>query len=199
MTVQTISIANDELVVISRKDFDRLMEKAGMLKDRLKLLRQMIPYLSPSAAKSLRTEMKQIASQLASLDAESGGGNGFAMPASVATAAETPESGNNVGTAQHSAQSGVVNLGDSGNQQKQDGSSEPVLPGLGVESSGRTAQDRQLKESVEELKSLYKVVLAALKRKQQSGRGSGHQSVLGPHLRVYAAFPDSAATVTLTV
>jgi ribosome-binding protein aMBF1 (putative translation factor) len=29
--VQTISIANDELVVLSRKDFDRLMEKAGML------------------------------------------------------------------------------------------------------------------------------------------------------------------------
>jgi ribosome-binding protein aMBF1 (putative translation factor) len=31
MTLQTISIANDELVVLSRKDFDRLMEKAGML------------------------------------------------------------------------------------------------------------------------------------------------------------------------
>ena len=31
MTLQTISIANDELVVLSRKDFNRLMEKAGML------------------------------------------------------------------------------------------------------------------------------------------------------------------------
>src|ERR1035437_10199663 len=31
MTLQTISIANDELVVISRKDFNHLMEKAGML------------------------------------------------------------------------------------------------------------------------------------------------------------------------
>lgn len=31
MTLKTISIANDELVVLSRKDFDRLMEKAGML------------------------------------------------------------------------------------------------------------------------------------------------------------------------
>jgi DNA-binding XRE family transcriptional regulator len=31
MTVQTISIANDELIVLSRKDFDHLMEKAGML------------------------------------------------------------------------------------------------------------------------------------------------------------------------
>mgnify|MGYP002868262411 CR=1 FL=1 len=29
--LQTISIANDELVVLSRKDFNRLMEKAGML------------------------------------------------------------------------------------------------------------------------------------------------------------------------
>lgn len=31
MPLQTISIANDELVVLSRKDFDSLMEKAGML------------------------------------------------------------------------------------------------------------------------------------------------------------------------
>lgn len=31
MTPQIISIANDELVVLSRKDFDRLMEKAGLL------------------------------------------------------------------------------------------------------------------------------------------------------------------------
>ncbi len=34
MTLQTISIANDELVVLSRKDFDRLLEKAGMLPSR---------------------------------------------------------------------------------------------------------------------------------------------------------------------
>jgi DNA-binding XRE family transcriptional regulator len=31
MTVRTISIANDELIVLSRKDFDDLMEKAGIL------------------------------------------------------------------------------------------------------------------------------------------------------------------------
>jgi len=31
MTVKALSIANDELVVLSRKDFDHLMEKAGML------------------------------------------------------------------------------------------------------------------------------------------------------------------------
>ncbi|MGD0770930.1 MAG: helix-turn-helix transcriptional regulator [Tepidisphaeraceae bacterium] len=30
-TLQTISIANDELIVLSRKDFNHLMEKAGML------------------------------------------------------------------------------------------------------------------------------------------------------------------------
>lgn len=34
MNLQTISIANDELVVLSRKDFDRLIEKAGMLPTR---------------------------------------------------------------------------------------------------------------------------------------------------------------------
>jgi DNA-binding XRE family transcriptional regulator len=34
MTVRIISIANDELIVLSRKDFDDLMEKAGMLPGR---------------------------------------------------------------------------------------------------------------------------------------------------------------------
>lgn len=31
MTIQTISIANDELIVIARKEFEALMEKAGIL------------------------------------------------------------------------------------------------------------------------------------------------------------------------
>ena len=31
MTIQTISIANDELVVIARREFEELMEKAGVL------------------------------------------------------------------------------------------------------------------------------------------------------------------------
>jgi ribosome-binding protein aMBF1 (putative translation factor) len=34
MTMKAIFIANDELVVLSRRDFDRLMEKAGMLPGR---------------------------------------------------------------------------------------------------------------------------------------------------------------------
>lgn len=176
----------------------RRMEKAGMLKDRLKILRQTIPFLSPSAAKSLKTEMKQIAAQLASLDAESGGGYGNAMPEPVVTSAEMPKPGNDAGTVQSSAQPDVADQGDDGSQQ-QDDSSERVLPGIGVKSGVGNAQDRQLKESVEELKNLYKLVLAALKRKQQSGRGSGQQSALSPHLRVYAAIPDSAATVAVNV
>jgi ribosome-binding protein aMBF1 (putative translation factor) len=36
MTLQTISIANDELTVLSRKDFERLLEKAGLLPRRPK-------------------------------------------------------------------------------------------------------------------------------------------------------------------
>lgn len=34
MIIQTISIANDELVVIARKEFEALMEKAGLLPPR---------------------------------------------------------------------------------------------------------------------------------------------------------------------
>jgi ribosome-binding protein aMBF1 (putative translation factor) len=36
MTIETISIANDELVVVARKDFEALMEKAGVLPSRPK-------------------------------------------------------------------------------------------------------------------------------------------------------------------
>jgi hypothetical protein len=61
------------------------------------------------------------------------------------------------------------------------------------------AKDRQLKETVEELKNLYKAVLAAVKRKQQSGRGSGHHSGQTSHLRVYAVIPDSASSVAVKV
>jgi hypothetical protein len=175
----------------------RRMEKAGMLKDRLKILRQTIPFLSPSAAKSLKSEMKQIASQLASLDAESGGGSGGAMPAPAATAAETAESGTEAGTAQNTTQQGVADRGGDGIQQKQHVSSERVLSVPGEKSGDGNGQDRQLKESVEELKSLYRAVLAALKRKQQAG--SGQQLPFTHHLRVYAAIPDSAATVAVNV
>ena len=177
----------------------RRMEKAQMLKDRLKILRQMIPFLSPSAARSLKAEMKQIASQLASLDAESGGGNGIAMPASAATAAETPGSGNKVGIAQNSAQPDAADQGDDGIQKKLKDSSVPVMSGDGVKRDDSNAQGRQLKESVEELKSLYRSVLAALKRKQQSVHASGQQSPLNPQLRAYAAMPDSTTGVAITV
>ena len=34
MTIQTISIANDELVVMPRREFERLVEKAGLLPKR---------------------------------------------------------------------------------------------------------------------------------------------------------------------
>lgn len=36
MTIHTISIANDELIVIARKEFEALMEKAGILPARPK-------------------------------------------------------------------------------------------------------------------------------------------------------------------
>jgi hypothetical protein len=63
----------------------------------------------------------------------------------------------------------------------------------------RNAEDRQLKETIEELKHLYKAVLAALKRKQQSGRDSGYLSAPNSHLQVYAAISVAANSIEIKV
>jgi hypothetical protein len=172
----------------------RRMEKAGMLKERLKVLRQMIPFLSPTAAKSLKAEMKQIAAQLASLEAGSGGGSGSAMPASAAATIEAPESGTDVEAAANTAQPA-----EKGEGQKQNAPPDSVLQGFGQKNGDSNSEDRQLKEAVEELKNLYKAVLAALKRKQQSGRDNGHLSASAPNLRGYTNIPDTTNRLTVKV
>jgi hypothetical protein len=105
------------------------MEKAAMLKERLKMLRQMIPLLSPSAAKSLKLEMKQIAAQLASLDAGSGGGGGSAIVTREAPAVEKSDSSPGAETAQLAA-APERDKGDSGTLQERHASAPPAKSGL---------------------------------------------------------------------
>jgi hypothetical protein len=174
------------------------MEKAGMLKERLKLLHQLLQFMSPASVKSLKAEMKQIASQLSSLSDETVGGNAGAIFAAAATVDELPKPGSNAETAPGAAEVNEAGPENGGTPQ------EHVLSGSAAQSDGSksgngTAEDRQLKETVEELKSLYRAVLAAMKRKQQSGRGSGQLSGHAAHLRVYADVPDSEGSVAIKV
>jgi hypothetical protein len=172
------------------------MDKAGLLSQRLKMLRQMIPFMSPSAVRSLTAEMKQIAAQLASLGNASGGGNGGVVSSLPAAAVgETPGSGSNVESVAETVQVNGLSNDNGGTRQENRASSDSALQVDGVKSGDSSAEDRQLKEAVEELKNQYRAVLAALKRKLQSGSGqlSGHMS----HLRVYAGMPDGTGSVTI--
>lgn len=172
------------------------MEKAAILKERLKMLRQMIPFMSPSAVKSLNAEMKQIASQLASLSGESGGSGG-AMPEAAAPVSKTVQSGGNAETAPDPAQPDGTEQ-PSGVTRVQLASLVAAVQADGVKNRGGNAEDRQLKETVAELKSLFNAVLAAMKRKQQSGRGSGYRPGHA-QLRVYVDLPYSAGSVGVMV
>lgn len=170
----------------SRKDSDRQqrLEKAAMLKERLKMLRKMIPFISASAAKSILAEMKQIAAQLAALGFGGvGTGNNMAAPEAVSTEAE--ESGEQSEDEQDAAESDGSNSGEKGQQ-----AYSAVLQGLGLKSIGINSGDRQLKETVEELKDLYKAVLAELKRKQLAERRN-RATRLPPHLQAYTGMDGS--------
>ncbi len=174
------------------------MEKAGMLKERLKRLRQMIPYMSPAAAKAAMTEMKQIAAQLASLEGASSGGNGAPLPATTTTAAATPESNSAAQTAQDKVQSNETDLGNSGAQQGHQDVSGSTKQTSGVKSVGGSSEDSQLKEAITELRNLYNIVLAALKRKQ-AVRGGGQMQKTATYLKAYDSIPDISSRVAVKV
>jgi hypothetical protein len=174
------------------------MEKAAMLKERLKMLRQMLPFLSPSAAKSLKSEMKQIAGQIASLSSGSGGGGSITVTTD-APATGTAESAQGAETAQDAGPSLETDQGDNKNQQERYTLSGAGLSGQEVRNDvGVNAEERALRETVTELKALFRGVLEALKRKQQAGRATRNLASASP-LRVYAAMPDSGGRVAINV
>lgn len=177
----------------------RRAEKAAILKERLKILRQMIPFLSPTAAKSLKSEMKQIAAQIASLGGGGGAGGGAAVPTAEADAA-TSESGGETASKVDAVPSSDAEPVDNEAQQKEQAASDNTLQQPGVKNADDNSQDRQLKETVEELKAMYRAVLAALKRKQQQAVQVGEQ--YGGHtstLHAYTSMPESANSVEIKV
>lgn len=198
--MKALAVARDVLKQLPDKQTSERrsrMEKAAMLKERLKMLRQMIPFLSPSAAKSLKSEMKQIAARIASL---SGGGGGSAAVTLDAPAAGTAESAQNAGTARNAGPSSETDQGDSKNQQKGHALPGAELSGQEVKNDdGANAEERALKETVAELKTLFKTVLEALKRKQQARRASGQLPGNASSLRVYVAMSEQSRRVAINV
>jgi hypothetical protein len=165
----------------------RKLEKAAMLKERLKMLRQMIPFLKSSSVKALMVEMKQIASELAGLVAESGGGAGSPVVADDAATSGSTDTTSATGGLRNTAEQGEPGAMDKGTDQVE-GMEQPPMDALEREarlnpskSGNGSAEDQTLKDAVEELKSLYKAVMAALKRKQaEHGAASSNT-----HMKAY--------------
>ena len=145
-------------------------DKAQMLKQRLTILRQSIPFLSPSAARALMAEMKQIAAQLRSLNIGSAGGT---ASVSAAVATEAPESSPSAAAAQTVPDSGQQQTGakdtESSAPQSATASGSPVTP---VPQNATNSKLGQSNDPVDELNQLYRTVLTALKRKAGERSGS---------------------------
>lgn len=175
-------------------------EKARMLKERLKMLKQMIPFMSPAAAKSLKVELKQIASQLASLGAEGGGTPGGLSTAAAVAVTDTAQAAAPAGSATEADDTNAGgNTPENGTAPEKTTAGPPEWSdrsGLAMEKG----QDRQLQETLEELKQLYRSVRNMVQRKlQQAGDKGETAPELPPQLQAYMALPESGAGVTLKV
>lgn len=174
-------------------------EKAQMLKERLRMLKQMIPFMSPAAAKSLKMELKQIAAQLASLGAGTPGGSvDLSSPAVTVTAAgQAALPAVSYGAVSEAATADAAP--ENGAQQQEEPDENRDQPNTGGDAAEKE-QDRQLRESLEELKQLYRSVRNMVQRKlQQAGDKGEPAPELPPQLQAYLALPESGAVVTIKV
>ena len=144
-------------------------DKVQILKQRLTILRQSVPFLSPAAARALMAEMKQIAAQLRSLHIGSADGTTSAS----AGATEVPESPPGAAAAQTVQDSGQQQTGakdtESSASQSAAVSDSPLAP---VPQNATNSKSGQSNDPVDELNQLYRTVLTALKRKAGERSGS---------------------------
>ncbi|MEI6305607.1 MAG: hypothetical protein WCP33_02180 [Deltaproteobacteria bacterium] len=186
--LKEVAVARDALKRLPEpkaQERQQRMEKVGMLKERLKILKQIIPYLSPAAAKSLRYEMKQIALQLASLDGAYGSGTASETTFTAMYEDDLPPdpSSNSDGTDDKAADT-----------QKLSPSITDAVNAENVKIQGEDKESRQLNGAVQEVKQLYRSVREALKRKLR-----GEHKTLIPYQYDPPNVSGSLSSLTLTV
>jgi len=143
------------------------LEKAQMLRERLRLLKQMLAFLNPRSTKSLAAEIKQIAAQLATLG-DGGGGLSSAVDGGTAT----PEQGGGQDSSSGQNASAAAPPAAAGRQSAGDITTTPATPAVSGATPNQAgkSEDRQLKDSVEEARILLRSVVEALKRKRQQDK-----------------------------
>lgn len=200
-------------------DRQKKSEKIKMLKDRLKMLKQMIPFMSPSAAKSLKAELKQIAAQIASLKDDSGSGGAVFSGSSDSAAGATVASSDAAGTAAEAdaaaTEAGVVTEAAEASSDTEDAENTDAGEKTGEpkdtetanaansyqeqanQSKAESAADRAEKEELEKLKQLYQAVKNMLERKLQRPDDPATQAAL--QIQAYHAASEIISSSAVSI
>lgn len=175
-------------------------DKIKILKDRLKMLKQMIPFMSASSAKSLKAELKQIAAQIGALKDSSGGSGGT----EVLTVSNTqePTATDSTGETEAVAAEATAEAAESSDtEQPVTGSDADEAKGEAASDKGsnyleqanqsksESAADRADKEELEKLKQLFQSVKQMLERKLQKPNDPATQTAL--QMQAYQAAEEA--------
>ncbi len=187
-------------------------EKIKMLKDRLKMLKQMIPFMSAAAAKSLKAELKQIAAQIGALKEA---GTSSATPFG-GTAATTASPDNSTATAtdsatqveatateanpevvtESSATAQQTATGEESNEAKDKANGTSYLEQAN-QSKAESAAHRAEQEELERLHQLYQSVKNMLERKLQKPHDPATQAAL--QLQAYQDAAESMPSTAVSI
>jgi len=176
------------------------VEKIKMLKDRLRMLKQMIPFMSASSAKSLRAELKQIAAQIGALKDSSGGigGTEALTGSNTQVSTDTASSGKAeaaaaeaTAEAAESSDTEQPGTGSDAGEAKNEASSDKGSNYLeqANQSKSESAADRADKEELEKLKQLFQSVKQMLERKLQKPNDPATQTAL--QMQAYQAAEEA--------
>jgi len=186
-------------------------EKIKMLKDRLKMLKQMIPFMSAAAAKSLKAELKQIAAQISSLkEAGAGSASPFGGTATTTTSPDNSTATATDSTAQTEAAATETTpeaipessdpaqqteTGEESNEAKDKATGATGTSYLeqANQSKAESAANRAEQEELEKLHQLYQSVKNILERKLQKPHDPATQAALQ-----LQAYQDAAETMQST-
>ena len=170
------------------------LEKAAILKRRLEMLKAMLLFASPEAAKSIASQLKGIAGELAALGKSLGDGgatlaaSGAALPGGeTVSAAATTEGDSDQAAAPASTEptdagdeEQTSNAGGSGDVASDNSGDDQAEPGA----SASKSDDSALRKAIADAKRLLKVLILRVKAKLQEGDAQARRDLQAAEKRL---------------
>jgi hypothetical protein len=148
------------------------LEKAGMLRQRLEMLKAMLLFASPEMARSIAAQLKGIASQLAALGKSVGAATASgALP--TASAAAVGATGASVAAADppvdSDAAQGEASAAAAPDESLPDAKSDSQSDSRSNSPDDPAAQDKALRKTLQDARALLKVLIERVKAKLRQG------------------------------